>query len=165
MTRTLSPPFRVLFLCTHNSARSQIAEALLGARGGGRFVAASAGSDRAPTVHPMVVELLASLGIDRRGRRPRGLEAVAEERWDLVITVCDRARESCARLPGRPLAAHWGMRDPVAVEGDEAARRAAFRDTVQILSRRIDLLLALPLEKQRRLAMGARLRAIAEEEA
>ena len=85
--------------------------------------------------------------------------------WDLIITVCDQAREACPTFPGRPAFAHWGMPDPAAVVGSEDVRRQAFRDTVHYLSRRIDLLLALPVEKLQRLALEQRVRAIADQSA
>ena len=82
------------------------------------------------------------------------------EAWDFVVTVCDRAKESCPIFPGQPILAHWGMPDPAEIEGDAAAKRAAFRDAFVLISRRIDLLLAIPLEKLERLALEARVRAI-----
>jgi protein-tyrosine-phosphatase len=157
---TTRPPLRLLFLCTGNSARSQMAEAILNLRATGRIVAASAGSHPAPRVHPLAIAMLGEMGIAWMGHAPQGLEAVAGELWDFVITVCDRAKESCPIFPGRPVLAHWGMPDPAAATGDEAARRDAFRDAFWTLSRRIDLLLALPLASLERLALEERVRAI-----
>lgn len=151
---------RVLILCTGNSARSQIAEALIGAKGGARFVAESAGSRPAARVNPYAVAVLAEAGIAWQGRTPRGLEGLDKERWDFVITVCDRAKESCPYFPGQPVLAHWGMPDPAEVEGSEEQKMAAFRDTLITLSRRVDLLLALPLDKLERLAVERRVREI-----
>ncbi|HVH67163.1 MAG TPA: arsenate reductase ArsC [Gemmatimonadales bacterium] len=152
--------FRVLFLCTGNSARSQMAEALLNWKGRGRFYAESAGSRPVERVNPHAIETLSEFGIPSSGHAPRGLDGLERERWDFVITVCDRARESCPIFPGQPVMAHWAMPDPAEVAGDAAAQRAAFRDAFVLLSRRIDLLLALPLEKLERLALEARVRAI-----
>ena len=152
--------FRVLFLCTGNSARSQIAEAVLNRKGAGRFLAESAGSNPAARVNPYAVEVLRDGGIDWKGHQPRGLTALDRVCWDFVITVCDRAREACPVFPGQPVLAHWGMPDPAAVEGDETAKRAAFLDALTLISRRIDLLLALPVEKLERLAVEARVKAI-----
>jgi arsenate reductase len=90
------------------------------------------------------------------------LEGLEGERWDSVITVCDNARESCPVFPGQPILAHWGMPDPAAVEGDEETKRAAFRNALTLISRRIDLLLALPVEKLERLALQARIQAIGD---
>lgn len=149
-------PLRILILCTGNSARSQIAEALLNARGHGRIVAESAGSRPAARVNPWAVEVLAEAGINWSGRTPRGLDGLADGRWDFVITVCDRARESCPYFPGQPVLAHWGMPDPAEVEGSDDVKRAAFRDTLDTLRRRIDLLLALPIDKLERLVLERR---------
>ena len=158
-------PLRLLFLCTGNSARSQIGEAILSRKGRDRFVVASAGSQPAPRVNPLTVDVLREFNIDWGGREPKGIDAVMADDWDLIITVCDQAREACPTFPGRPAVAHWGMPDPAAVVGSEDARRQAFRDTVHYLSRRIDLLLALPVEKLERLALEQRVRAIADESA
>ncbi len=152
--------FRVLFLCTGNSARSQMAEGLLNWKGNGRFHAESAGSQPAERVNPHAIEMLREYRVPGTGRPPRGIDGLERERWDFVITVCDRAKESCPIFPGQPVMAHWGMPDPAAVAGDAAATRAAFRDAFVVLNRRIDLLLALPLEKLERLALEAQVRAI-----
>lgn len=151
---------RILILCTGNSARSQIAEALFVTKGAGRFVAASAGSRPAARVNPFAVAVLAEAGIDWTGKTPRGMDGLETEPWDFVITVCDRARESCPYFPAQPVLAHWGMPDPAEVEGSDEVKLAAFRDTLITLGRRIDLLLALPVEKLERLALEARVRAI-----
>ena len=153
-------PLRVLILCTGNSARSQIAEALFNLKGRGRFVAASAGSRPAARVNPFAVEALAEAGIPWSGHPPRGMDGLEGEHWDFVITVCDRAKESCPFFPGQPVLAHWGMPDPAEVEGSDEVKRAAFRDTLLTLSRRIDLMLALPIEKLERLALQRRIREI-----
>jgi len=153
-------PLRVLILCTGNSARSQIAEALLSTKGRGRFFAASAGSRPAARVNSFAVEVLAEVGIDWWGRTPRGMDGLELEPWDFVITVCDRAKESCPYFPGQPVLAHWGMPDPAEVEGTDEQKLAAFRDTLVTLARRIDLLLALPVEKLERLSRERRIRKI-----
>ena len=153
-------PMRILVLCTGNSARSQIAEALFATKGRGRVEAASAGSRPADRVNPFAVEVLAEAGIDWRGRTPRGMDGLEREHWDFVITVCDRAKESCPYFPGQPVLAHWGMPDPAEVEGSDDVKRAAFRDTFVTLGRRIDLFLALPVEKLERLALERRVREI-----
>ena len=140
---TTTPPPSVLFLCTGNSARSQIAEALLNVRGQGRFVAESAGSHPADRINPFAVEVLRSVGIDWAGHAPRGFEAIEGRRFDLVITVCDNAREACPILPGHPITAHWGMPDPAAVEGDEYRKREAFRSAFELIARRVDFLVGL----------------------
>jgi protein-tyrosine-phosphatase len=158
---------RVLFVCTHNRARSQMAEALMHSKiarlAPGRFTVASAGSHPGSEVHPMALAALRDVGIVWRGHRPRSIDDVSAEPWDLIITVCDRAKASCPIVPGHPTFAHWGMDDPSEVEGDDSARARAFRETLQYLSRRIDLLLALPFESLASSVLERRVQAIAEE--
>lgn len=154
------PPFRVLILCTGNSARSQIAEALLARKGAGRFEVVSAGSRPAPRVNPYAVRVLAEAGIPWEGKEPKGLEGLERQRWDFVITVCDRAREACPIFPGTPVLAHWGMPDPAEVEGTDEDKLRAFRETLMTLGRRIDLLQALPIEKLERLVLEREVRGI-----
>jgi arsenate reductase len=137
-----------------------MAEALLNWKGKGRFEAESAGSRPADGVNPLAIEMLRQYDIPWRGRAPRGVDGLEREPWDFVITVCDRAKESCPIFPGQPMLAHWGMPDPAEIDGDEHTKQAAFRDAFLLISRRIDLLLALPLEKLERLALAARVRSI-----
>ena len=153
------PRFRVLVLCTGNSARSQIAEALLAARGAGRIEASSAGSRPAARVNPGAIAILREHGIAWEGRTPRSVDDVAGERFDLVITVCDDARDACPVFPGAAARVHWGLPDPAAEMEPEAARRA-FRETYDALERRVDALLALPLERLDAAALRARTAAI-----
>ena len=157
-------PFRVLILCTGNSARSQIAEALLTRKGTARFTTVSAGSKPAPRVNPFAVQVLAEAGIAWAGKVPKGLEGLDQQRWDFVITVCDRAKEACPIFPGTPILAHWGMPDPAEVEGSDEDKLRAFRGAMLVLSRRIDLLLALPLEKLDRLRKESAVRAIGQDQ-
>jgi arsenate reductase len=135
---------RILFLCTGNSARSQMAESILNAKGKGRFEALSAGSRPAARVNPHALETLREFNIPWAGHEPRGIDGLLGEHWDYVITVCDRAKEACPVFPGKPALAHWSIPDPAEVAGDAATKRVAFRDAFLELSRRIDLLLALP---------------------
>jgi protein-tyrosine-phosphatase len=153
--------FRVLFLCTGNSARSQIAEALLNHLGTGRFEAASAGIEPAPAVNPHAVKALAESGIRWSGHSPRTVDGLQRERWDLVVTVCDDARESCPIFPAGPLIVHWGMPDPAAVKGDESTIRSAFGATLALLRRRVEALVSLPLERLRQPELKSRLQDIA----
>ena len=136
---------RVLFVCTGNSARSQMAEALLGPLGAGRFEAASGGSHPADGVSRLAIETLREHGIAWENRMPKPVEDFEDEHWDVVITVCDHAREHCPVFYGAPVLAHWGMPDPTEVR-DEAGRRAAFRDAFAVIRRRLERLIALPLE-------------------
>ena len=121
-----------------------MAEAILNAKGKGRFEAASAGSRPAAQVNPYALETLREFKIPWSGHPPRSVAGLDREHWDYVITVCDRAKEACPIFPGQPMLAHWSIPDPADVEGNDTAKRAAFRDAFLELSRRIDLLLALP---------------------
>jgi arsenate reductase len=140
----------VLFLCTGNSARSILAEALLNARAEGRLRAHSAGSHPKGAVHPLALEVLKTCQIDATGLRSKSWDEFAVEgapHMDLVITVCDQAAaEACPLWPGAPVKLHWGMADPAAVAGSEAERLAAFARSFTLLEQRIGLLLSLPLE-------------------
>lgn len=155
----MSTPLRVLVLCTGNSARSQIAEALLAHRGAGRIVAASAGSRPAARVNPWAVEVLAAHGIAWEGRHPKSIDDVSGERYDLVITVCDNAREACPFFPGTRAQVHWGLPDP-AEETEPAAARHAFAETYAAVGRRVDALLALPFEQLTPEALAAQAQAL-----
>jgi arsenate reductase len=136
-TRMPEPaPIRVLFLCTHNSARSQIAEALLGRYGGRDFFVQSAGTEQT-RVNPYAVRALAELGIDWSGARSKELTEFVGEPWDYVITVCDRARQACPVFPGAVNSLHWGLDDPSEAEGTDEERLAAFRRTATEVSVRL----------------------------
>lgn len=149
MTTPPAPVFRILVLCTGNSARSQIGEALLTTRGATRaagvVIAESAGSHPAARVNPYAVEALANHGIAWNHGIPKHIDAVAHRSFNLVITVCDNAREACPVLPGAGVSVHWGLPDP-ADETDPASARTAFAQTYEALSTRVDALFALPLE-------------------
>ena len=153
----------VLFLCTGNSARSVMAEALLNVLGAGRFRAFSAGRFPSGTVQPIAAELARSFGY-REPLRSKSWDEFARPGAapiDIVITVCDNAAgEVCPIWPGHPLTAHWGLPDPAAAVGSEAERRHVFESVAIMLRQRIDLLLALPLDKLDRLASQHELRAI-----
>lgn len=157
-------PYNVLFLCTGNSARSVMAEALLNVLGAGRFRAYSAGSFPSGKVQPIAAELAQAFGYNEPLRSKSWDEfAQADSRSiDMVITVCDNAAgEVCPIWPGQPVTAHWGVPDPASVSGSEDERRRAFQSTWMMLRRRIDLLLALPLDKLDRIATQQELRDIA----
>jgi arsenate reductase (thioredoxin) len=140
-----------------------MAEALLNHKGKGRFHAESAGSRPAARVNPYAIAALQQSGIRWAGHEPRTVDGLERERWDFVITVCDRAKESCPYFPGQPIIAHWGMEDPADVEGSDEAKARAFGLALFTLARRIDLLLALPIDKLQRLALESRVRAIGGE--
>jgi arsenate reductase len=130
-----------------------MAEALLNRKAGGRLEAESAGSQPAPRVNPYAIEALRQVGIEWTGRTPRSTADILDRDWDLIITVCDRAKESCPTFPGHPVHAHWGMPDPAEVQGNDAEKLKAFIAARTMLSRRIDLLLALPIEKLEQLSL------------
>lgn len=159
--------FNVLFLCTGNSARSILAEALLGVLGQGRFAAYSAGSHPSGRVQPIAAELAARLGYPADKLRSKSWDEYAvpgAPRMDFIITVCDNAAgEVCPIWPGQPITAHWGVSDPAAVSGSDDERRAAYRDAFATLRRRVELLVALPIDSLDRMARERELRAIAAE--
>ena len=152
-------PINVLFLCTHNSARSILAEAMLNHIGGGRFKAYSAGSSpRAQQQpNPLAIETLAKAGVPTDGLRSKSWDEFATAdapHMDLVITVCDNAAgEVCPFWPGHPATAHWGYADPSEGAGDEAHKREAFRQTLHAVRRRLDLLVNLPTASVERLML------------
>ncbi len=141
----MSEPFRILILCTGNSARSQMAEALIGTLGQGKVAVASAGSHPAAAVNPLAVAVLREEGMEWHGRVPRSVEGLECEHWDLVITVCDHARDACPVFQHARAAVHWGMEDPAAVSGPEEGRLEAFRFTYRRLKLMVRSLLELPL--------------------
>ncbi|MBL8777594.1 MAG: metalloregulator ArsR/SmtB family transcription factor [Acidimicrobiales bacterium] len=138
---TTDPRRRVLFLCTGNSARSQMAEALLAHVAGGTVEARSAGSHPKP-LHLNAVRVMAARGIDISTHRTKAVDEVADRRFDVVVTLCDKVREVCPELPGAPVAAHWSMGDPAAEGDTDEATLAAFERTVSELEVRIPHLLA-----------------------
>jgi arsenate reductase len=143
--------YNVLFLCTGNSARSILAEVLLNRLGQGRFRAFSAGSHPAGQVNPLAIEQLQAAHLPTEGLRSKDWEEFARPgapALDFVFTVCDKAAsEVCPVWPGQPMTAHWGVEDPVAVQGDETQRRKAFALAFSVLQRRISLFLSLPIAK------------------
>jgi arsenate reductase len=156
--------YNVLVLCTGNSARSILGEALFNLLGKGRFVAHSAGSKPAGRVNPFAVELLQQQGFDTANLRSKSWDEFATPgapEIDFIFTVCDNAAgEACPVWPGKPATAHWGIPDPAAVEGDDTAKRAAFRRAYDQLARRIQLFMSLPIEKMDKLALKEKLSGI-----
>jgi arsenate reductase len=154
----------VLFLCTGNSARSIIAEAILNRRGNPVFMAYSAGSHPAGRVNPNAVRQLELVHLPTSGYRSKSWDEFATAdapRMDFVFTVCDNAaNEVCPAWPGQPMTAHWGIPDPAAVTGTQQQIERAFREAYVALDRRIGLFLALPLDKLEKLAIEHRIREI-----
>lgn len=153
----MARPLNVLFLCTHNSARSVLAECLLNHLGGARFRAFSAGSQPSGRVNPFALQALAEQGIDTTGVRSKAWDEFAAPgapTMDLIITVCDSAAgETCPVWPGHPATAHWGYADPSATTGSDAAKLTAFRDTLALIRRRLEILVAMPDERLQALAL------------
>ncbi|QZH75352.1 MAG: arsenate reductase ArsC [Erythrobacter sp.] len=162
----MSTSYNVLFLCTGNSARSVLGEALMNAMGEGRFRAYSAGSQPKGEVHPMTIEVLDSFGYPTAELRSKNWHEFTQPgapEFDFIFTVCDNAAgESCPVWPGKPLTAHWGLEDPAAVEGD--GQRQAFIDALGYLKRRIELFLMLPYARIDDMAMRGKLAAIGREQ-
>ncbi len=159
-------PRNVLFLCTGNSARSILAEAIMNREGAGRFHAYSAGSQPKGTVHPFALDLLRKLNHPTAGMRSKSWDEFARPgapRLDFVFTVCDNAAsEVCPVWPGQPISAHWGIPDPAAAEGTEAERRLAFADAYRLLHNRISIFVNLPFASLDRLSLQTRLREIGQ---
>jgi arsenate reductase len=153
--------YNVLVLCTGNSARSILGEVLFNALGKGRFVAYSAGSKPAGQVNPFALELLKQQGFATEGLRSKNWDEFAAPgapEFDFIFTVCDNAAgEACPLWLGKPATAHWGIPDPAAVSGDDAAKRAAFRKASDQLARRIQLFMSLPIEKLDKLVLKEKL--------
>ncbi len=149
--------FNVLFLCTHNSARSVIAESILNRSGRGKFRAFSAGSHPKGQIHPYAIDLLRNLKFDVSGLRSKSWDEFAAPdapRMDFVFTVCDdAAKEVCPIWPGQPMTAHWGVPDPSTAAGNEAEKRIAFANTYRMLQRRIDVFTSLPIASLARLTL------------
>jgi arsenate reductase (thioredoxin) len=154
-------PFNVLFLCTGNSARSIMAEAILNRVGAGKFRAYSAGSQPKGRVHPHTMRLLASLGYDATRFRSKSWSEFARPgapALDFVFTVCDNAAgETCPVWPGQPMTAHWGIPDPAEAKGSAAEVGLAFRDAYRMLSQRIGVFAALPMRSLDQLSLQRRL--------
>jgi len=156
--------YNVLFLCTGNSARSIMAEAILNRIGKGKFAAHSAGSNPTGTVNPHALALLKRLNFPADGAHSKSWDEFARPgapELDFVFTVCDNAaNEVCPVWPGQPMTAHWGVPDPARIEGDDATVERAFRDAFRALQRRIELFTNLPVRSLDRLSLTARLNEI-----
>ena len=156
--------YNVLFLCTHNSARSILAEAYLNQVSKGRFIAYSAGSHPSGSINPMTIQILRQTGYAVDELRSKGWDEFAvpgAPRMDFIITVCDStAGEVCPVWPGQPMTAHWGFEDPSQVKGTEEERRHVFQRVFQQITARIQLFLSLPMEKLDALSLQQRLKDI-----
>ncbi len=156
--------YHVLFICTHNSARSIMAEGLLNGAGRRDFVGHSAGSQPSGEVNPLALSTMARMHLRTEGYRSKDWSEFASAEapvMDFVFTVCDKAAgEVCPVWPGQPMTAHWGVPDPAAVAGSDAERAQAFWDVATTLKRRIDLMLALPLAALDRLSLQREVREI-----
>ena len=160
-------PYNILVLCTGNSARSILGEAIFNTLGAGRFKAYSAGSHPSGRVNPFAIEQVRALGYPVEGLRSKSWDEFAQPgapEMDFVVTVCDKAAgEMCPLWPGQPVTAHWGFPDPVAVEGTDEEKRAAFAQTLRQIRTRVQLFLSLPLETLDRMAIESRMRAIGKQ--
>jgi arsenate reductase len=154
-------PYNVLFLCTGNSARSIMAEAIINRVGGGNFKGFSAGSHPRGKVHPFTLEMLKRLNYDTAHARSKSWDEFAAPGappMDFVFTVCDdAASEECPHWPGQPMTAHWGVPDPAAVQGTEVERRLAFADAFRMLNNRISIFVSLPMKSLDKLSLQRRL--------
>jgi arsenate reductase (thioredoxin) len=157
-------PFNVLFLCTGNSARSIIAEAILNREGRGMFRAFSAGSQPKGKVHPHTLDLLRKLNFDTESFRSKNWNEFTgpdAPKLDFVFTVCDNAAgEACPFWPGQPMTAHWGVPDPAAATGNEAEIRLAFADAFRMLNNRISVFVSLPIRSLDKLTLQKQLESI-----
>lgn len=153
---------KVLFLCTGNSARSQIAEAILNSKGKDRIIAYSAGSDPEKEINPYAIKVMQGMGIDISGYRPKPLKLFADQYFDFVITLCDRARNQCPVIPSPSIHLHWGFADPKYFEGTDNEILMQVRTITIEMTRRIDLFLGLPLEKSDRVSLMKKLDEIVE---
>lgn len=158
--------YNVLFLCTHNSARSVLGEALASTHASGRFIGYSAGSTPGTQVNPFAAEIANELGYDNSKLRSKNWDEFAlpdAPKMDFIITVCDNAAgEVCPVWPGNPATAHWGFPDPSQVSGSDEDKRRAFRDVMGGLKKRIDMLGSLPLEKLDAMSIQAELKKLAK---
>ena len=141
-------PICVLFLCTHNSARSQMAEAFLRRYGGNRFDSHSAGTDPAISINPLAETAMRAIDLTLAGQYPKHLDVYRDQPWDYIITTCDDANEACPAFPDDPTHIHWGFPDPATATGSEEARLRAFRRIRDEIKRRVQLFVTLPVHRR-----------------
>ena len=160
-----SRPYKFLFLCTGNSARSIFGEYLLRRLGGSRFQVFSAGSFPTGKVNPFAIQVLKDVyNIDASEARSKSWEEFNDIEFDFVVTVCDNARETCPVWPGQPIVAHWSSPDPAAVEGSDSEKYRAFKEVAFQINRRLQRFTSLPFEKLDRHELGAAIREIGSSE-
>ena len=156
-----SKPYKFLFLCTGNSARSILGEYLLRGLGGSRFQVYSAGSFPTGKVNPLAIQVLKDVyNIDASEARSKSWEEFKDVEFDFVVTVCDNARETCPVWLGQPIVAHWSSLDPAAVEGTDAEKYRAFKEVAFQINRRLQLFTSLPMDKLDRLKLAAAIQEI-----
>ena len=161
----MNTPYKLLFLCTGNSARSIFGEYLLRRLGGSRFEVYSAGSFPTGRVNPLAIKILKDIyKIDASEARSKSWEEYRDVEFDFVITVCDNARETCPTWPGQPIIAHWSSPDPAEVSGSDEVQYRAFKDVAFQINRRLQLFTSLPLEKIDRLKLATLTREIGTKE-
>jgi len=161
----MTKPFKILFLCTGNSARSIFAEFIAQGLSNGRFEVHSAGSDPKPAPHPMALKVLREkFRYSLEDARSKSWEEFRDVEFDFVITLCDNAKESCPVWPGQPILAHWGSPDPAAFEGTDEAKETYFWKVAQQIRRRIELFFSLPFEKLDALRLDAATKDIGQKE-
>lgn len=153
---------KVLFLCTGNSARSQMAEAILNSNGTNKFTACSAGTNPTDKINPLAVKAMARVGIDISSNKPKSVNQFINEDFDFIITLCDKGKEQCINFTGMPIFAHWGLPDPAGFEGTELEKLRQFDEILKQLITRINLFINLPMEKLDRLSLEARTKDIAQ---
>lgn len=144
---------KILFLCTGNSARSQMAEAIINTRSGDRFIAFSAGTNPAGKINPYAIKAMASMGIDISDKKPKSFDVFANEEFDFIITLCNKGKEQCINFIGKPVFAHWGLPDPADFEGSEMEIMFKFNELLKFLNTRIGYFVSIPMEKLDRMAL------------
>lgn len=151
---------KVLFLCTKNSARSKMAEAILNDKAGDKFIAYSCGSNPAKEINTYAVKAMEQIKLDIKDKKPESMEKYIEDDFDFVITLCDKMKEACPSFPGNPIVAHWGMQDPVDANGSEEDTMKMFAKTRNEIARRIELFISIPIDKLERLIIEKQVKEI-----
>lgn len=155
---------KVLFLCTQNSARSQIAEAILNSKGKGEFVAYSAGSCPAESINPYAQLAMQELGVDISNYKPKSIDNFLNEEFDFVITLCDKMRNQCPNISNNTIHAHWGLSDPKYFEGTDEEILKQYKKIKNDLISRINILLSLPIERLSKASIKEKLNAVIKDE-